>query len=844
MAKRSDDSENFIIEGTLTVINHPTNGAGNIEVTNILYTDVIRSNTISGVPVDINEVQFLEKAMMLDEYNGSPPTPASGKHSFYIQEGLLKSISSASIVTTYQPTTTKGDLLSHDGTTQIRLPAGVDGTVLVADSSSLYGIKWDTISSGISSHGDLSGLLNDDHTQYALLAGRTGGQILTGGTTSGNNLVLRSTSNITKGSIIIDETTASTSNTVGALRVSGGIGISNTTDAISSTNGGTITTAGGVGIAKKLFVGNDVSLATVSGTTTIGSSTPISISSAGILTVANTTASTSTTTGSVIISGGVGISGALYASSGTFTSITAPHGGLTGLLSDDHSQYANILGRTGGQILIGGTAANNNLTLRSTFNATKGSIIIDETTASTSNTAGALRVSGGIGISNTTDATSSTNGGTITTAGGVGIAKKLFVGNDVSLATVSGTTTIGSSTQISISSTGILTVANTTASTSTTTGSVIISGGIGISNTTDAVSSTNGGTITTAGGVGIAKKLFVGTDVALSTVSGITTIGSSTPFTISSTGILNISNTTASTNTTSGSVTISGGIGISNTTDAVSSTNGGTITTAGGIAIAKKAFIGTDISIGGTSLFNNYFQTVNITEPSVPPASNIRFYTDAADSLLKSKNNTGTITTYQPTTTKGDLLTHNGTTQIRLPVGVNNTYLIADSTQVSGLRWGNLINVYYVYDQKAQGTDGGSATANNWLQRTLNTINEYPIGTTKVTLSGSDMIFQPGVYKIIGTVPFSINNANVAARLFNVTSNSVILTSLTHRTVNSDTLVVRVYLYGIVTFTVQSTVRLQYFSNTNRATFGLGRASGIQVEKFSHLEIQLIEYNV
>lgn len=56
------------------------------------------------------------------------------------------------------------------------------------------------IQSGIT-HGNLSGLSADDHTQYALLAGRTTGQTLNGGTAAGGNLVLSSTSNATKGEI-------------------------------------------------------------------------------------------------------------------------------------------------------------------------------------------------------------------------------------------------------------------------------------------------------------------------------------------------------------------------------------------------------------------------------------------------------------------------------------------------------------------------------------------------------------------------------------------------------------------------------------------------------------------
>lgn len=52
------------------------------------------------------------------------------------------------------------------------------------------------------SHGALTSLAVDDHTQYALLAGRAGGQTLIGGTNSGDDLTLQTTSNATKGRII------------------------------------------------------------------------------------------------------------------------------------------------------------------------------------------------------------------------------------------------------------------------------------------------------------------------------------------------------------------------------------------------------------------------------------------------------------------------------------------------------------------------------------------------------------------------------------------------------------------------------------------------------------------
>jgi len=53
------------------------------------------------------------------------------------------------------------------------------------------------------------------------------------------------------------------------------------------------------------------------------------------------------------------------------------HGELVGLSDDDHSQYALLEGRAGGQALKGGTAASDNLTLESTADATKGFVLLN-----------------------------------------------------------------------------------------------------------------------------------------------------------------------------------------------------------------------------------------------------------------------------------------------------------------------------------------------------------------------------------------------------------------------------------------------------------------------------------
>jgi hypothetical protein len=61
-------------------------------------------------------------------------------------------------------------------------------------------LKADVLAGGVD-HGGLAGLGDDDHSIYAYLDGRTGGQTLVGGTAPGEDLIFQSTANGTRGSI-------------------------------------------------------------------------------------------------------------------------------------------------------------------------------------------------------------------------------------------------------------------------------------------------------------------------------------------------------------------------------------------------------------------------------------------------------------------------------------------------------------------------------------------------------------------------------------------------------------------------------------------------------------------
>src|SRR3990167_8521077 len=64
--------------------------------------------------------------------------------------------------------------------------------------------------------------------------------------------------------------------------------------------------------------------------------------------------------------------------SGTLAWAAVVHANTTSLTADDHTQYVLLLGRASSQIVRGGTAASETLTLRGTSHATVGSIFLND----------------------------------------------------------------------------------------------------------------------------------------------------------------------------------------------------------------------------------------------------------------------------------------------------------------------------------------------------------------------------------------------------------------------------------------------------------------------------------
>lgn len=77
---------------------------------------------------------------------------------------------------------------------------------------------------------------------------------------NGSNLSINATSNILfpSGILSIQDTTTSSSNSVGSVVLQGGLSIANTTDSIGITNGGAFTVAGGASIEKTVRIGTNL----------------------------------------------------------------------------------------------------------------------------------------------------------------------------------------------------------------------------------------------------------------------------------------------------------------------------------------------------------------------------------------------------------------------------------------------------------------------------------------------------------------------------------------------------------------------------------------------------------
>lgn len=193
-------------------------------------------------------------------------------------------------------------------------PGAGAGKVLVSDADGVG--SW---GNAVNDHGSLTGLTDDDHAQYVMNTGRSGGQTVRGGTGAGDSLFLLSTSNATRGTIRFGS--------------------------FSSYNE----------VNDRWGIGTLVPEQALHVATTLKTSGFIM--------------TTGAQNGYVLTSDAGGVASWAAAGGGV-----SDHGALTGLTDDDHTQYPLLTGRSTGQTLYGGITNSGILTLNSTTDSAKGRI--------------------------------------------------------------------------------------------------------------------------------------------------------------------------------------------------------------------------------------------------------------------------------------------------------------------------------------------------------------------------------------------------------------------------------------------------------------------------------------
>jgi hypothetical protein len=296
-----DDIEPFEIKGNLSIIASidPTEfGNGSIDIDgNINLNGTIGENTI-GNGITLKDIKYATLKVQ-----SAPGNPVSNEEIIYLDtsDNKLKSKNNSGNVTVYQPTTTKGDILLHNGTTQIRFPVGTDGTGLIADSTTASGVNWvSTTGQPTTTKGDI--LVHNGTTQIRFPVGTNGTSLVSDSSTaSGINWATVSNTagdgldivglelsvNVDGSSIEINSDTLRVSSSIAGTGLSGGSGTSLSVDASQSqitsigtlvglTSAGAITftdstnstssvsgplkTAGGLSVAKDVYIGGGLNV--------------------------------------------------------------------------------------------------------------------------------------------------------------------------------------------------------------------------------------------------------------------------------------------------------------------------------------------------------------------------------------------------------------------------------------------------------------------------------------------------------------------------------------------------------------------------------------------------------
>jgi hypothetical protein len=329
----------------------------------------------------------------------------------------------------------------------------------------------------------------------------------------------------------------------------------------------------------------------------IGSATDtdaITISSGGVVAVTAGTASTSATTGALTVNGGMGVSTDLYVgddislisdgallSFGADSEVSLLHIHNVGLrfAATNQLQFRdneiNISSPTDGNLFvhadssvsinIGGTTATKFTINESTTTFGTNIVIPNAGSIGSASDTDAITIgsNGAVVVTSTTPSTNNTTGA-LSVRGGASVLDDLYVGGDVNLATDTGILTFGAASDITLTTIGGIGL-----QLNTNKKIMMRDENIHISSVTDGYMNLQadlGVHINVGGTVELAvtsSTATFGTNIVIPNAGSIGSASDTDAITISSAGVVAVTNGTASTSETTGALTVTGGAGIS-----------------------------------------------------------------------------------------------------------------------------------------------------------------------------------------------------------------------------------------------------------------------------------------
>jgi len=184
----------------------------------------------------------------------------------------------------------------------------------------------------------------------------------------------------------------------------------------------------------------------------------------------------------------------------------------------------------------------------------------------------------------------------------------------------------------------------------------------------------------------------------------------------------------------------------------------------------------------------------------------------------------------------GDVIYHDGTKFVRLGTGTSGQVLRMNAGATAP-EWGAAYYYGHWRDEKANGTDGGTATAGSYAARTLNT--EVANTISGASLSSNQVTLPAGTYEVSGRAT-GYYCGRFRAQIYNVTDAVSILKGITVDSADADEGQFAP-VDGVFTIAASKVIEMRSRCSITRATDGFGRAASFgENEIYSELFLKKI----